>query len=279
MSLWKLWLHIKKRQLWFSFLVLSARGAVQSESSLCKVSNQVESLYNRLGQKTSKPITSLLQLDHTFKAVILVFQATWAAGTRAILTGGLHDAQAGAAIHVSSWAPWNSRGSALDGSRGDWCWCRDWHGGPWAPLASGFWNAKTCAAVLVACGASGHRRWSALDGTGCGHWGWGWGWQTWAGCHGTRAPLAGALGNAQTGAAVHVAGWAARDGGWPAVDGCWCWCWCRGRMGRGVSPWAPLARCEGHTQAGAAIDIACRATNHHGWSAVDVSKHWSRRSR
>lgn len=226
-----------------------------------------------------KPITSLLQLDHTFKA-ILIFQATWATGTRAILTGGLHDAQAGAAIHISSWAPWNSRGSALDGSRGDWCWCRDWHGGPWAPLASGFWHAKTCAAVLVARRASRHRRWSALDGTGCGHWGWAWGWQGWGGCRGTRTPSAGGLRNAQTGAAVHIAGWAARDGGWSALDGCWCWCrGGTGRTGRGISTWAPLARREGHTQAGAAIDIACRATDYHRWSAVDVSKRWSRRSR
>jgi len=222
---------------------------------------------------------------------------------------------------ISSRAPWNSRGSALDGSRGDWCWCRDWHGGPWAPLASGFWHAKTwglapsekhgnhrgficfmvwslkdlkglnqiesrvietktnkqskrsfrsyqsenqslsaarwtCAAVLVARRASRHRRWSALDGTGCGHWGWAWGWQGWGGCRGTRTPSAGGLRNAQTGAAVHIAGWAARDGGWSAVDGCWCWCrGGTGRTGRGISTWAPLARREGHTQAGAAIDL------------------------
>ena len=63
--------HQNKWQLWCSFLVLSARGALQSESSLCKVSNRkVESLYNRLGQKTRKPITSLPQLDHTFIALL-----------------------------------------------------------------------------------------------------------------------------------------------------------------------------------------------------------------
>ena len=116
----------------------------------------------------------------------------------------------------------------------------------------------TCAAVLVARRASRHRRWSALDGTGW-HWGWAWGWQGWGGCCGTRAPSAGGLRNAQTGAAVHIARWAARDGGWSAVDGCWCWCrggtGRTGRMGRGISTWAPLARCEGHTQAGAAIDL------------------------